>query len=122
MVAADEDALICDFAETYHIYNWRGLSARYAAVLACGLRDDSRIKMIMREQKVTTEMMLNAAKVDALNTLIWMQTKDGAKGRNRPMSMMGVIMGAKEETDMVETFDTAADFEARRKAILEGVI
>ena len=78
--------------------------------------------MIMREQKVTTEMMLNAAKVDALNTLIWMQTKDGAKGRNRPTSMMGVIMGAKEETDMVETFDTAADFEARRKAILEGVI
>lgn len=121
MVAADEDALICDFAETYHILNWRGLPARYAAVLACGLRETSRIKMVMNRQKITTEMMLNAAKVDALNKLVWFQTEDGAKGRNRPPSMMNLLMGLKDDGDNVEGFDTVDAFEARRKAILEEV-
>ena len=121
MVAADEDALICDFAETYHIYNWRGLPARYAAVLACGLRDDSRIKMVMGKQKITTEMMMNAAMVDALNLLVWMRTKDGAKGQNRPASLVSALTGTKEEKDTLEAFDTVEAFEARRKAIIEGV-
>ena len=121
MVAADEDALICDFAETYHIYNWRGLPARYAAVLACGLRDDSRIKMVMGKQKITTEMMMNAAMVDAMNLLVWMRTKDGAKGQNRPASLVSALTGTKEEKDTLEAFDTVEAFEARRKAIIEGV-
>ena len=121
MVAADEDALICDFAETYHILNWRGLPARYAAVLACGLRDDSRIKMVMGKQKITTEMMMNAAMVDALNLLVWMRTKDGAKGQNRPASLVSALTGTKEEKDTLEAFDTVEAFEARRKAIIEGV-
>ena len=41
MIATDEDALICDFAETYHIYDYRSLDVEYAATLAYGLRDDS---------------------------------------------------------------------------------
>ena len=122
MVAADEDALVCDFAETYHIYDWRGLPARYAAVLACGFRDDSRIMMAMRKQKISTEMMHNAAKVDALNLLVWMQTKDGAKNRNRPQSIMAHLSGmAKTDSDKIAAFDTVAAFEARRKELLEGV-
>ena len=44
MMALDEDALICDFAETYHIYNIYGMPVQYIATLAIGLRDDSRIK------------------------------------------------------------------------------
>lgn len=33
MIRADEDALVCDLAETYHIYNYRQLPARQVAVL-----------------------------------------------------------------------------------------
>ena len=44
-VSLDEDALICDFAETYRIYDWRSLPGRLAATLAAGLRQTSRIRM-----------------------------------------------------------------------------
>ena len=41
MMAADEDALACDIAETYGIYDMRALPAGRLAVLAVGLREDS---------------------------------------------------------------------------------
>ncbi len=43
MVMTDEDALICDLAETYGIYNYEELPPIRAAVLACGLRANARI-------------------------------------------------------------------------------
>lgn len=45
MINTDEDALICDFAETYHIYDYRSLPLHMAGIFACGLRPDSRIGM-----------------------------------------------------------------------------
>lgn len=45
MVAEDEHALICDLAETYGIYDYHKLPARTVAILATGLREDSRIFM-----------------------------------------------------------------------------
>ena len=44
MAARDEDALVCDMAETYHIFDYRALPLFLAARLACGLREDSRSK------------------------------------------------------------------------------
>lgn len=44
MIATDEDAFICDMAETYRIYDYRSLPISYIATLAAGLRKDSRIK------------------------------------------------------------------------------
>ena len=37
MINLDEGALICDFAETYHIYNYREFEPFYVATLANGL-------------------------------------------------------------------------------------
>lgn len=119
MVAIDEDALVCDFAEVYHVYNWRGLPVQYAAVLAFGLRDDSRIKMAMTGRKVTMETMLGASAVDALNLLVWMRTKDAQRNRNRPKSLLAALTGASGET-RVMAFATAEEFEARKAAILKG--
>ena len=45
MLAEDKDALICDMAETYHILDIKALPVELLAVLASGLREDSRIKM-----------------------------------------------------------------------------
>ena len=58
MISLDESALICDFAETYHILDYRALPLKLAAVLACGLRDDSRIKMKLAGMKLNPETML----------------------------------------------------------------
>lgn len=120
MVATDEDALICDFAETYHIYQWRGLPVKYAAVLAFGLRDDSRIKMAMTGRKITLDTMLNASALDALNTLVWMQSKDAQRNKNRPKPIINVLMNDTPEAKKVMAFNTAEEFEARRAAILKG--
>ena len=40
MIKTDEDALICDLAETYRIYDYRQLPAYQVAVFSFGLRDD----------------------------------------------------------------------------------
>ena len=37
MIALDQNALICDFAETYGIYNYRALPVSLLATLAVGL-------------------------------------------------------------------------------------
>lgn len=79
MVHADEDALICDFAETYHIFDWRALPVRLAATLAAGLPETSRIRMKMAGAKMTASLLMQAAMVDRLSLLVWMQTKGRAE-------------------------------------------
>lgn len=119
MIAADEDALICDFAETYHIYNYRSLPPTYAATLAIGLRDDARIKIKLSGTRVSAETMLQAASVDALNFLVWAKTKDGQAGRNRPESVLQKLLGTETPREIM-AFTTAAEFEETRKRLLNG--
>lgn len=97
MVSECEDALICDFAETYRIYDYRQLPARRAAVLACGLRPNSRTMMRLSGAKVPLETLLLALIADAEKIGIWMQTKDATKGKNRPQSIIETLLDAKKE-------------------------
>ena len=84
MVGLDEGALTCDFAETYHVLNWRALPARMAATLAMGLGPDSRIVRKMAGVQTTLDTMLLAMIADALRILVWQNTEDGVKGQNKP--------------------------------------
>ena len=43
MLKVDKDAVICDFAETYHIYNIWELPLKNVATLACGLGNNSEL-------------------------------------------------------------------------------
>lgn len=115
MIRTDEDALICDFAETYHIYDYRGLPLQLAATLAIGLRDNARIKMRMGEIKAAPDILMLAAIVDQLNILIWSKTKDGEKGRNRPKSILENFTKDNAET----AFLSGEDFEKARKELLK---
>lgn len=103
-----EDELICDFAETYHILDYKGLSPKMAAVLCVGLRNDSRVKMKISESKLTLDQMLFARMIDELSFQSWAQTKDGQKNRNRPKSLLKELTEEKEEE--YEKFATADDF------------
>ena len=116
MTATDEDALICDFAEVYHIYDYRKLPLRYAAVLACGLREDSRIKMAVSGSSVPTDMLMKAIMADALNWLVWSKTKDASRNRNKPKSLVDMI--TRRKTSDLEAFRTVDEFEQRRKELL----
>lgn len=121
MISLDEDALVCDLAETYHIYDYKQLPLNQVAVFAYGLRDDSRIKQMMSNQIVPLETTLLASIVDRLSLSLWLQTKDGQKGVNRPASIADqLIKRDKSENDEKDylVFESGEDFENYRKALL----
>lgn len=70
MIALDEDALICDFAETYHIYDYMSLPATLAGTLAAGLRENSRIRLRMTDRKAPINTILLAGIIDRLSVLL----------------------------------------------------
>nr|DAK21889.1 MAG TPA: protein of unknown function (DUF5361) [Caudoviricetes sp.] len=120
MVATDEDALICDLAETYQIYDYRRLPLKMVAVFSVGLREDSRIKMKMNDIEVPFETLLLAGIQDKLNVLIWQQTKDGMNGRNYPQSMVAMLTKAqvKGKTSDLVGFESSEDFLKEREKLL----
>lgn len=121
MISLDEDALICDLAETYRIYDYKQLPLNQVAVFAYGLRDNSRIKQVMSNQIVPLETTLLASIVDRLSLSLWLQTKDGQKGINRPKSIVDQLTKQdKEERDEREylVFESGEDFEKYRKSLL----
>ena len=115
MIKADEDALVCDFAETYHIYDYKRLPVKLVASLAVGLQPDSRIKIKLSGSKVSPEMMMMAAIIDRLTILVWMQTKDGQHGRNQPKPVLSVF--EKPESDTI-SFLSGEDYEKERQRLL----
>lgn len=118
MITVDEEALICDLAETYHIYDYKSLPMSRVAIFAVGLRADSRIKMKMNNMRYPLETILLAAGVDRLTNLLWMKSKDGASGINRPKSILSQLLNEETESD-IEAFCSPEDFEKRRNEILQ---
>lgn len=111
MISANQDALICDLAETYGIYDYRTLPATKLAAFAVGLRDNSRIKMHLSGSKLLPSDMLLAAMVDRLSLLLWMLSAEGKTGENRPKSILSILLGEETEKDVV-SFKSGNDFDA----------
>lgn len=122
MIAMDEDALTCDLMETYHITNMDEYPASFVATLAVGLRDDSRIKMRLKDSKLTLEQGLLALILDALRINNWMHTKDAQKKRNMPKSLYRQLLGLEEAGEKkydLRHFDSLEEYEAWHKANME---
>lgn len=111
MITVGEDELICDLAETYGIYEYRVYSPLYIGTLAAGLRDDSRIKMQMSGEKITISQLLAAMTVDKLANLVWMQSQDGVKGRNKPVSVVEQLRGSASKPSEIHGFDSPEEFQ-----------
>lgn len=112
MIRDDEDALVCDFAEYYGIYNYKGLPLRTVATLAVGLRADSRT--IGRIVGVKQQPMVGITLVqilDTINQLAW--SISGTKDRP-PLALNYYYTQEKEDAGM----RTGADYEQARQAIL----
>ena len=119
MIRENEDALICDLAETYTIYDYRSLPARTVATLAVGLRNNSRIKMHLSGEILSFDQMIQVKIYDLLNWLAWTKTKKATKGQGMPERLEDKIRKkAAEESEMVK-FDSVEDFEAARNRMLE---
>lgn len=118
MISLDRSALICDLAETYGILDWKAVPVATLALLAVGLRENSRIKMRLSGRNVPVEHLLLAATLDRISTLVWFQTEDGEKGINRPKSMVDILQGDTQETGGdVQSFETTEEFEQQWQSI-----
>ena len=120
MVNEDEEALMCDLAETYNIYNMRELSPLRVAVFSCGLRENSRIKMKLAGTKLDLDTLLGAVCADSLQFLAWCQTENARKNINKPQSLLSILTKDDEGSDVIR-FATGEDFEKCRQEIIERI-
>lgn len=118
-IKLDEDALICDLAETYNIYNYKELPLGLVATLCFGLRADSRIKLLQAKAPINTNTMLLASAVDRLSLLTWMNSADGHKGQNRPPSILESLLELEKPKDYI-AYNSVDEFEKARQKIIEG--
>lgn len=105
-------------AETYGVFDLKGLPVQKLATLVLGLRDNSRTKIMISGTKADAQTILLASILDAVALLVWFGSKDGQNGVNRPKSVLNVIMG-REEQGQYKTFATVEDFERYRQEIIE---
>lgn len=114
MISIGEDLLICDFAETYRIYDYKQLPVPYAAILAVGLREDSRIRMKMAESKGTFQERMMTMIYDLVNVIRYYHTQDAYDGVNQPESVYMKLFDKnykpKEEKNEYMRFKTGEDF------------
>lgn len=115
MIREDEEALICDLAETYGIYDYRSFSPEIIAVYAKGLREDSRIKMSISGQRAKVDTLLLAGINDRLSLLLWGNTKDAKRGVNKPKMITDSLLVKEKD---VTVFSSGEDFEKARTSYL----
>lgn len=120
MYAYDRDALACDFAETYHVLDMWALPVPLLAVLASGLREDSRIIMKMGGITYIPAYISAAKAADELAMLMYSFTEDAQKGKNRPDLLSDHMVEQKETKKKYEGYDSGEDFLAAWKKITKG--
>lgn len=118
MMNVDKTALLCDMAETYRIYDVKRFPARYIAMLACGLKADSRIKTKMAGvELLPPNSLLYAIIADELKAIRYGLMGDK---KNKPVFVTEIMENGLPEKENM-SFDSGADFEAYRKKILAKV-
>lgn len=106
-------------AETYGVFDWRGLPLVTAATLAQGLPASSRTARALSgsgDQEVGT--LLLALIADRLGHIAWMFSEDGASGQNHPPSILAALTGTEPENG--DGYDSGEDFLAAWAAITGG--
>jgi hypothetical protein len=116
MYELDKEALICDLAETYGIYEFEELPLRKIAIFAKGLRENSRIRMKMSQSKFNVKESLLAGILDRLTLILYSKTKDAEKGKNYPK----LLLDEAEKKEDLQGFTSSEDFEKMRERIIKG--
>lgn len=117
MLSVDKNAVICDLAETYHIFDYRQLAPKLLATLVVGLRDNSRSKMKLNENVISFDQMIMISILDHLKLLVWLNSDDASNGTNRPKSLLNELLGTNDQN--IRVFNSKEDFEEERRKIIE---
>lgn len=98
MIRLDRNALICDLAEEYQIYDMRSLPVHLVATLSVGLRDDSRIKRQLCGVKYSATEIILAQIADRISGVIWLL--GGYGDAEQPPSLVDAMLnGLPEKKD-----------------------
>lgn len=116
MLARNRDALVCDMAETYGVYDIDALPVRTLATLAAGLRADSRSKSNMEGINLPLNTYLLAAILDRIGAFIYMLSD---KTTDPPGSVLNGMLGRTEEKEL-QGFESGEDFDAAWKKMARG--
>ncbi len=106
MITIDEQALICDLAEVYGIFNYKEYPVRLIGTLAWGLRDNSRIKLKICNQKVSNDTLLLAHIADRVGVLSTMYSE-----KKFPSFVDIFCQFEEDEEKTVTGYQTSEDFE-----------
>lgn len=118
MIAVDENAFICDMAETYQVYDYRRMPGRLLGILAAGLGPNTRIKQKINGVRGTITEVLLAQIVDGVNWLVWSKTKDAERGKNKPKSVASELFVSEDKKKTKGM--TIEDFEKIREKVTGG--
>ena len=122
MLAADPDALLCDLAETYRIYDIHAVPVRMLATLAAGLKEDARINKKISGIKYDLNTLMLAAIADRLTVLQWIVIQMfGADAGRMPDSILEqLISGQSVKISSNMAFSSGEEYEMAREKILSG--
>ncbi len=56
------------------------------------------------------ERILEASIADRLGLLVWMQTKDGRKGKKKPKSILEALLNSSTEKEDIAVYDSGQAF------------
>lgn len=73
-------------------------------------------------QAVPFDTLLMAGIADRLSILVWAQTKDGQKGKNRPPMMVDALTRKEPKESDIVAFRSGEDYEKARSALIEKAI
>lgn len=113
MIGEGEEELICDLAETYHIYNYKSLPPSKVAIFSVGLREESRIyrKLLGLPASNWNERLL---------ALILDVIKRAFSSDEDVKSVYSILFGEEEQQKDVVSFESGEDFEEARRRIING--
>lgn len=114
MIALDEQALMCDLAETYGIYDYKAFPPFMVGTFAYGLGANSRIKMKARGENAPQNTILLSIIADRLGQIAY--GLGGGKGKKPPL-ITEMFIDIKTPTQQADLFE---DGEAFLKAWNEG--
>jgi len=104
--------VICDLAETYHIFSYKNHKPSFIATLLCGLKDDARIAMRMAGVTTDNKTLLLAMIADLIRS--FGGSFDGENGTSIYDSFFRTQKSKKTTTG----FDTVEEYEKRRNEII----
>lgn len=117
MLKMDEEAVICDMAETYKVLDMYSLPLFLFATLACGLPKNSRIMTRLSGVNVPFNDMILGRLLDTVSYVLYtLQVLGGAKPQE-PKSVVEAMIGVSNGKEA--SFMTREDFEKERKLIMK---